>query len=179
MTEQQNQGQPLPPDRMAPNACASRPCCPLQSRWGLLLWALLIAAIAYLQWPMPKGTFYKATNAQAPASAVAWRADYAAALAEAGRNRKPMLLDFTAPWCPPCKVMTHEVWPDPEVADTVNHMYVPVLVDVDDPQNAEVAQRYDVRGIPSVLVLDAEGHVVKQGGFMSKSDMLNFLKPST
>lgn len=160
-------------------ACRSG-ACPLQSRWGLLLWALVLGAIVYMQWPMLKGWYYKATGTEAPASAVAWRTGgFDAALAESAKTGKPVLVDFTASWCPPCKVMKHEVWPDAQVARAANEGYVPVLVDVDDPQNAEVARRYGIRGIPTVLVLDAEGKVLRTGSYMSKGDMLDFLKPST
>ena len=162
----------------APDACASRACCPLQSRWGLLLWAALIGGILYIQWPMLKGTYYKATGAQAPASAVAWRGGFDEALAESARTGKPVLVDFTASWCPPCKVMKHEVWPDGRVATAVNDGYVPLLVDVDDPKNAEVARRYGVRGIPTILVLDGKGNVLRSGSFMTAGDLLDFLNRS-
>lgn len=156
--------------------CESRACCPLQSRWGLLLWALLIGGIVYMQWPMLKGMYYKTTNAEAPASAVAWRTGFDAALAESAQTGKPVLVDFTASWCPPCKVMKHEVWPDSAVARAVTDGYVPLLIDVDAPQNAAVAERYGIRGIPTILVMDAKGQVLHAGMFMSSGEMLKFLK---
>lgn len=162
----------------ATEVCASRACCPLQTRWGLLLWAALIGGIAYMQWPMLKGTYYKTTGAEAPASAVAWRTGFDAALAESAKNGKPVLVDFTASWCPPCQTMKHDVWPDAKVASAVNEGYVPVLVDVDNPKNADVAQKYGVRGIPTILVLDARGQVLRTGSYMSRSAMLDFLKRS-
>lgn len=158
--------------------CKSRACCPLQSRWGLLLWVLLIGAIAYMQWPMLKGTYYKTTGVEAPASAVAWRTGFDAALVESAQTGKPVLLDFTASWCPPCQTMKHDVWPDAKVASAVNEGYVPVLVDVDNPKNADVAQKYGVRGIPTILILDARGQVLRTGSYMSRSAMLDFLKRS-
>ncbi len=158
--------------------CELRACCPLQSRWGLLLWVVLIGGIAYMQWPMLKGMYYKTTGAEAPASAVAWRTGFDAALAESAQTGKPVLVDFTASWCPPCKVMKHDVWPDGRVASAVNTGYVPLLVDVDDPKNAEVAQKYGIRGIPTILVLDAKGQVIRTGSYMSASDLLDFLKPN-
>lgn len=166
------------PDPTA-KACKSG-ACPLQSRWGLLLGALVLGAIVFMQWPMLKGAYYKATDAPAPASSVAWRTGgFDAALAESARTGKPVLVDFTASWCPPCKVMKHEVWPDAQVAQAVNDGYVPLLVDVDDPQNAQVAQRYGIRSIPTILVLDAEGKVLRTGSYMSRGDMLDFLNSST
>jgi thiol:disulfide interchange protein len=176
MSQNENPSEHAAEERPGGAACASRTCCPLQGRWGLLLWALLIGAIVYMQWPMLKGWYYKASAAEAPASAVAWRTGFDAALAESAKTGKPVLLDFTASWCPPCQVMKHEVWPNPRVASAVNEGFVPVLVDVDDPKNAEVAQRYGVRSIPTLVVVDAQGKVLRQGAFMSADDMLDFLK---
>lgn len=160
------------------DACVSRSSCVFCGRWGLLLWPLLIGAVVFMQWPMLKGMYYKTTNAQAPASAVAWRTGFDAALAESAKTGKPVLVDFTASWCPPCQVMKHEVWPDGQVASAVNERYVPVLVDVDNPENAKVAERYGIRSIPTLVIVDAEGRVIREGAFMSASDMLDFLKPS-
>jgi protein disulfide-isomerase len=142
----------------------------------LLLWALLIGMLVYIQWPMLKGVYYKMTGAAAPAADIAWRADFQSALAEAGESGKPVLIDFSASWCPPCQVMKHEVWPDREVAKAIKAGYVPLLVDVDGPNSAEIAQRYGVSSIPSIVVVDAQGRVLRQGSFMTSSQMLNFLK---
>jgi thiol:disulfide interchange protein len=176
MKNQESRIEPSSSPDAAAKACKSG-VCPFQGRWGVLLWALVIGAVVVMQWPMLKGMYYRATSAEAPASAVAWRAGFDAALAESAKTGKPVLPDFTASWCPPCRVMKHDVWPDDRVAAAVNGGYVPVLVDVDDPQNAEVARRYGVRGIPYILVVDAEGRVLKQGAFMTASGMLDFLGP--
>lgn len=141
-------------------------------RGDLALW-LVVACVAYLQWPMLKGTGYKLTGAQAPPAAVTWRTDLEAALAEAKTSGKPVLVDFSAEWCPPCKVMKHEVWPDPEVGRLVNTGYVPVLVDIDKHQ--ALAQRYNVTSIPTVLVLDSWGTVTKRSAFMTRGQLCDFL----
>ena len=149
---------------------------PVTSRWkGNALWALLVVTVLFLQWPMLKGLFYRTTGAEAPKSAIAWRSDFDSALAEARAAGKPLLVDFSASWCPPCIVMKHDVWPDPEVGRAVADGYVPLLVDVDDPRNAEVARRYGSSGIPYVIVLDGDGRVLRQAAFMSKARALEFL----
>jgi thiol:disulfide interchange protein len=140
--------------------------------WGTML---VMAAIAFLQWPMLKGVYYRVAGIEAPASSIAWRADFEAATAEAKASDKPVLLVFSASWCPPCNAMKHDVWPDAAVSQLVNRGFVPLYVDVDDPANADVARRYGIRGIPTVLVIDASGDVVKQESYMSRSAALDFL----
>lgn len=142
-----------------------------------LWWAVPLLAIAAFRWPMVKGTYYKVSEAPAPASSVAWRTDFDLAVAEASESGKPLLVDFSASWCPPCLVMKHDVWTDPAVGDAVNGGYVPVLLDVDDPESAPVAERYGIVGIPAVLVVDPGGRVLRRrGGYMSTGEVIAFLK---
>lgn len=138
------------------------------------LWAALIAAVVLVQWPMLKGTFYRSTGGQPAAPAFAWRADLDTALAEASRRGVPVLVDFSASWCPPCIAMQHDVWPDAEVGRLIEARVVPVMVDVDrDPRTAE---RFDVTGIPTILLLDPDGRVLQQAGYLPRSGMLRLLR---
>lgn len=138
------------------------------------LWAVLILALLFMQWPTIKGTFYRRAGGPPPAAAFEWRTDLDAALAEAGARGVPVLVDFTASWCPPCIAMRHDVWPDAEVGRLVEARVVPVVIDVDrDPRTAE---RFDVSGIPTILVLDADGRVLQQAGYLPRSGMLRLLR---
>jgi thiol:disulfide interchange protein len=104
-----------------------------------------------------------------------WRTSYPAALDEARQSGKPVVLDFFADWCPPCQVMKHDVWPDEAVRNKLLDGYIPVALNVDRPENRPVATRYQVEGIPTILIVDAEGRVLKQGNFMSRDSLLEFL----
>lgn len=137
------------------------------------LWAGLIVVVVVIQWPMLKGSYYRATAAAPPPTAIEWRTDLSSALLEAQRTGKAVLVDFNADWCPPCIVMKHDVWPDDAVEDAVARSYIPVLIDVDN--EATVVERYGVEGIPTVLVLDAAGNEVRRGGFLNASGMVKFL----
>lgn len=145
--------------------------------WGArrerLLWAGLIVVVVAIQWPMLKGFYYRAAAEPPPPTSIQWRTDLASALLEAQRADKAVLVDFHADWCPPCIVMKHDVWPDDAVEDAVEQSYIPVLIDVDNDTTA--GERYGVRGIPTVLVLDAAGHVVRRGSFLNASGMVKFL----
>lgn len=142
---------------------------------GFILPGMLLIVILLLQWPMLKGLFYRASGVDAPTSMIDWRGDLDSALAEVETSGKPLLLVFSASWCPPCIVMKHDVWPDAEVSHAVNRGYVPLHVDVDDPANSALAARYDIRGIPAVLIIDAQGKLLQQTSFMTRSETLKFL----
>jgi thiol:disulfide interchange protein len=146
------------------------------ARYERLIWIGAFAAVVLIQWPMFKGLYYRAAGTPAPPTAIAWRTDLDGALEEAGRAHKQVLVDFSADWCPPCIAMTHDVWPDPAVERALAASYVPLLIDVD--RNGPVAERYGVRGIPTVLVLDHTGRVVRRATFLSvlsASAMVAFL----
>ncbi len=138
-----------------------------------LLWIGLLLAVIAVRWPLLKGFYYRAAGVDAPASTIAWRTDFDSAVAEARRTGRPLLVDFSASWCPPCVAMQHDVWPDPAVERAVAQQYVPVAVDVD--RNGDVADRYRIETIPTILVLDGQGQVIRRAGDLPRSGMMRFL----
>ena len=142
-----------------------------------VFWAALLAVVLTVQWPMLKGWYYQATGTAAPSSAVAWRTDLDGALAEARSADKRVLVYFSADWCPPCAAMKHDVWPHPAVARAIDAGFVPVMVDAD--RDNGLSSRYRVESIPAVLMLDADGRVLKRNdGYLPRSGMLRFLSQS-
>lgn len=72
------------------------------------------------------------------------------------RSPVPVLLDFTAVWCPPCRTIA------PHVAALAQHYGDRVRVGkVDADSNPELAARYGVRGLPTLLMF-RDGQVVGQ-----------------
>ena len=68
----------------------------------------------------------------------------------------PILIDFWAPWCGPCRMAA------PEVARTAKDLAGSALVlKVNTDQQPALAQRFEVRGIPMFVVMKG-GRVVKQ-----------------
>ena len=149
---------------------------PLRNGCTWLLIVGFLGVLLWLQWPMLKGSFYRAAQSEPPASAVHWRHDFDSALADARASEKPVLLVFGATWCPPCVAMKHEVWPEQSVGSLANQKFIPMYVDVDDAEHAELVAAYGITGIPAVLILDGEGRVREQAAYMSRAETLRFLK---
>jgi thiol:disulfide interchange protein len=140
------------------------------ARFEWAAWLLLVAALIWWRWPVLKGYAYRLTGVEAEASAIPWGTDVDAALAEARRTGRPVLVDFTASWCPPCVAMKHDVWTDDEVERKVASRFVPVMVDID--RDPATSGRYQVASIPTVLVLDGGGRVTFRSGFMTPGDVI-------
>lgn len=139
-----------------------------------VFWTALLVGVLIWRWPLLKGYYYKFAQVEAPASSIAWRTDLAAALAEAQRSGKPLLVDFSAVWCPPCIAMKHDTWTDPRVERAVAAAAVPVHVDID--REPATASRYGIESIPTVVLLNGDGQVLRTAGFLPPSGVLRFLK---
>lgn len=74
-------------------------------------------------------------------------------------TNKLILVDFWATWCGPCKRMDSESWSKDEVKELMNN-YIPVKIDID--SNRSLAQKYGVKGIPFIFIMDANGEVIFQ-----------------
>jgi len=135
-------------------------------------WLALLVILA-VNWTGVKGALYGfLPGGPSPEDLPAWRADYATALAESQASGKPILVDFTADWCPPCRVMEREVWPDERVRRALNEFTVPLQIDVDDEAASPLSDARRIRSIPTVLILDSQGNEVARKGIMSPSEVL-------
>jgi thioredoxin 1 len=91
----------------------------------------------------------------------------------AEKSGKPMVVVFSAVWCPPCQMMKKEVYPSAEVA-ALHDKFEWAYLDVDDNDNEKASAKYGVEGIPHIEFLGADGKSLdKQVG---SSDPASFAK---
>jgi len=91
------------------------------------------------------------------AESIPWRYEPETAIPEAAKARLPALLVFTAPWCGYCRQMETTTWVDPRIEEAVKR-YIAIKVDFD--RNRELANAFQIRGIPAFVVLNRYGETV-------------------
>lgn len=87
------------------------------------------------------------------------------------KSTKRVLVDFWADWCMPCKMLApvlDEV--SNELGDTVN------VVKINIDQNEDLARKYNISSIPTLLLFDKGEIKNKSIGLLSKEDLLEFIK---
>lgn len=88
------------------------------------------------------------------------------------RAKGPVLVDFTATWCPPCKALSPLV---ERVADKFQALTVG-SVNVD--EYPELASRYGIRGMPTLVVFENGQETARSTGFINEAKIVGLL-PAT
>ena len=117
-----------------------------------------------------------APSNQAPPSKPGWLTSYEQGQQEAKANNKLVLLDFTgSDWCGWCVLLDREVFSKPKFKEYASKNLV--LVELDFPkrkpvpdatrkENVRLAQLYQVQGFPTIIVLNGDGQVVGEFGYV-------------
>jgi thiol-disulfide isomerase/thioredoxin len=91
---------------------------------------------------------------------ISFEGDLAVAKERASREGKLIFLDFWASYCTPCKMMEEYTFTHPDVADYVNENYIPVKVDIQSFDGFDLKNQFDVRLLPTIIILNSKGVVV-------------------
>ncbi|TSE06550.1 MULTISPECIES: thioredoxin [Aquimarina] len=85
-------------------------------------------------------------------------------------SKTPVLVDFFADWCGPCKVLAPIL---KEVKDDLGENIKIVKIDVD--KNQPLASKYQVRGVPTMILFKDGKQLWRQSGVLQKNDLLNII----
>lgn len=141
----------------------------MDSRWILAVWL-----VAGLLWGACGRT--KEVSEASAGTETIWLTNFESAQARARSEKKSLLIDFTgSDWCPPCIMLDRQVFSQPEFEKYAAQNLV--LLEVDFPRvkelsgeqkaaNEKLAERYGIYGFPTVVVLDSNGKILGQLGYM-------------
>ncbi len=91
---------------------------------------------------------------------ISWHAYSEQTLREAKIQGKPIIIDFYADWCTPCRELEEVTFHQPDVVRLAEKNFTMVKVDVTkggNPYHEELLKNYGVKGVPTIVFIDAQG----------------------
>ena len=84
---------------------------------------------------------------------------------------KPVLLDFSAEWCQPCKMMVPIL---KKVSDELGDKVRVLKIDVD--KNQEIAQKWQIQGVPTIMIFKSGKQLFRQSGVIPAEQLISLLR---
>lgn len=91
-----------------------------------------------------------------------------ATFSEIINGEKPVLIDFHADWCGPCKMLSPIIQ---EVAKELDGKVRVIKIDVD--KNPSISDKFQIRGVPTMMLFKDGKSVWRQSGVLQKEQILN------
>ena len=89
------------------------------------------------------------------------------------QGSRPVIVDFHAVWCAPCKMQTPIL---EQLASELGDKIKVIKIDVD--QNPEIASRYGIQSVPTLMIFRNGGILHKQAGVHTKAQIMEVLMRS-
>lgn len=86
------------------------------------------------------------------------------------KSEKPVLIDFFATWCGPCKTLAPIL---KQVKDNLGERITILKIDVD--KNQQLASKYQVRGVPTLILFQNGNQLWRQSGVLSKEEIIKII----
>lgn len=85
-------------------------------------------------------------------------------------SENPVLVDFSATWCGPCQMLTPVL---KLVKERLGNRVTILKIDID--ENIKMAAKYDVRGVPTLLLFQNGKQLWRQSGVLSTEELINII----
>jgi thioredoxin 1 len=86
------------------------------------------------------------------------------------QSKVPVLIDVHAEWCGPCKMQSPII---KEVASELGERVRVIKIDAD--RNPDITRRYDIRGVPTLLIFRDGVLKYRKAGLHTKPELMNIL----
>ena len=90
------------------------------------------------------------------------------------KSENPVLIDFSADWCGPCKMLAPIL---KQVKDSLGERITILKIDVD--KNQALASKYQVRGVPTMILYQNGKQLWRQSGVLTKEQIIKTIIDKT
>ncbi len=120
---------------------------------------------------------YMIVQARRPLAQLSFAAYSDALMREAQAQHKPVVVDFSADWCVPCREMEHTTFVDPAVIDAARgFVRLRANMTAENDANKALMKQFNVQGVPTTVFIDSQGQIrTRRVGYVGPRQFLQYL----